>query len=36
VFDGNVERCDKPEKFTMDELMEQLERVKEYKRHQIF
>jgi len=29
VFDGNVENHEKPEKFTMDELMEQLERVKD-------
>jgi len=29
VFDGKVETREKPEKFTMDELMEQLERVKD-------
>ena len=29
VFDGNVENREKPEKFTMDEPMEQLERVKD-------
>ena len=29
MFDGNVENHEKPEKFTMDELMEQLERIKD-------
>ena len=29
MFDGNVENHEKPEKFTTDELMEQLERVKD-------